>query len=208
MPAFGDALPMRRAPLPGRPVPPVGEVDPEDWRPAVEPYAPPAHMRLPSEIGGTGHAKPDEQTCVLAEQHILNGASIASAKSAVGIKKHLWLKWLEHARAEKEPYATFVARLEYAKAYSERHFRGIIAAGAVHPDARVAVPAALESLKILSPQRYATRTASRVDANVNGKMETALTAVEESDLLRAAADVLTSRGDDDLADLIRARLTT
>lgn len=182
--------------------------EPEEWRPPLLPYVPPEHLTLPMEMGTKGKVNPTEPLCVELEHHILNGTPVRAAKYAVGITRDTWKHWEGFADAGKQPYATFMERVRCARAHTEGLYRRVIAAGAQHADARIAIPAAETALKMEFPERYATRTASRVDANVNGKVEAALTAVEESDLLRAAADVLTSRGDDDLADLIRARITS
>ena len=155
--------------------------DVDDWRAPVLPYKVPASLALPTE---QHNGQPSEAPCIedtvrQVERYIINGSSVVAAKQLVGITKKRWEEWKVYANAGKAPFSTFMRRVEMARAYVEATHTTTIHRGAVHPDPKVAIPAAKLALE-QQFKRYAAPTKQTVEVNhrVSGSVDVrALTVV-------------------------------
>lgn len=137
-----------------------------EWRGPELPYVVPPELRLPleqlsgapSSFGGC-----TEDVCRRIEQMVINGSSVLAAKSVIGIIPPRWKEWKAHAKAGKYPFTTFFERMKLATAYVEATCTTTIHRAAVHPDPKVAVPAAKLKLEHIAPERYAPRSTKRVE---------------------------------------------
>ena len=142
-----------------------------DWRPEPLPYRVPDHLRLPLEPHTGAPSKYGgctEDTCRRLEALVINGASVLAAKSMVGLTKMRWRDWTLAAQEGRDPFKTFMARVQMATAYVEAVCTTTIQSAVVHPDANVALKAADTKLRHVAPSRYAPK--SRVDHKVSASM--------------------------------------
>ena len=148
--------------------------DGDDWRPPPLPYRVPMRLRLPLEpktgapsvYGGC-----TEDLCRRIEQLVINGSSVAAAKTLVGLTRTRWNEWKRAAEQHREPYSIFMERVRLAQAHVEATCTTTIHSAAVHPDPKVAVPAAKMKLEQMAPARYAARTRKDVNVNVSGRID-------------------------------------
>lgn len=141
-----------------------------EWRGDVLPYVVPDELRLPMEqlsgapceFGGC-----TEDVCRRIEQMVVNGSSVLSAKSLIGIGTKRWRDWKAHAKAGKYPFTTFMERMKLATAYVEATCTTTIHRAAVHPDPKVAVPAAKLKLEHIAPERYTPKSTKRVEMHAS-----------------------------------------
>lgn len=150
-----------------------GVVEEQDWRAPELPYEVPEDLRLPVWVATHGSQEcpaPTELLAVRLETLILNGASVANAKCLLSVPKKRWLLWKERAQAGDAPYRQLFARVEMARAHVEATALTTINRAAVHPDPKVAVPAAEKTLALSNPARYGTNR-QKVDVTVKGRVE-------------------------------------
>lgn len=142
-----------------------------DWRGEALAYTVPEDMRIPEMVtsdSGTGpSSRCTEALCQRIERLVLEGASIMAAKEACGIRRGLWLEWMDKADAGREPYRQFKDRMSLVKAWKEMAARRIISAASEHPDPGVATANAEKILKWENPEEYAPQTRNKTDVTVN-----------------------------------------
>jgi hypothetical protein len=141
-----------------------------EWRGPELPYVVPPELRLPMEqLSGapSSFGGCTEDVCRRIEQMVINGSSVLAAKSVIGIIPPRWKEWKAHAKAGKYPFTTFFERMKLATAYVEATCTTTIHRAAVHPDPKVAVPAAKLKLEHIAPERYAPRSTKRVEMHAS-----------------------------------------
>lgn len=165
--------------------------DSTDWRPPPLPYRVPARLRLPleSKVGAPSvYGGCTEDLCRRVEQLVINGSSVAAAKTLVGLTRTRWNEWKRAAEQHREPYSIFMERVRLAQAHVEATCTTTIHSAAVHPDPKVAVPAAVKALEMQFPRAYAPKRTidHKISASVNVNVNV-LQAVLSADPSKLAA---------------------
>ena len=173
-----------------------------DWRAKDVAYEVPEELLIPDysdpDVPFNGEKPSISEVWVRRlESLILQGSSIASAKSAMvhpAVTKATWAIWKARADEGKQPWANLFERCHRALAHRELTNRRVVVAASQHPDPKVAVPAAVKDLELVNPARYGTNR-QKLDVTVKGRV----------DINVKAAAVLADVNAGDLATLLAAR---